>query len=65
MMRDAGPGPAFVRFEGEHHLAKTNEMEVSPLPLFANAKVLEIGASFASPWYRDFWVKISEKLDHS
>jgi hypothetical protein len=54
--RGAGPTPAFVRFEGrERDLTKENEMEVSPLPLFVNAEVLEIGASFASLWYRDFW----------
>jgi hypothetical protein len=29
--------------------------EVSPLPLFVNAKVFEIGASFADPWYHNFW----------
>jgi hypothetical protein len=54
--RGADPTLAFVRFEGrERDLTKENEMEVSPLPLFVNAEVLEIGASFASLWYRDFW----------
>ena len=35
-------------------------MEVSPLPLFVNAGVLEIGASFASPWYHDFWKDLAK-----
>jgi hypothetical protein len=52
----ADPSPTFVRLEGrERDLTKENEMKVSPLPLFVNTKVLEIGASFASLWYRDFW----------
>jgi hypothetical protein len=54
--RGADPTLAFVRFEGrERDLTKENEMEVSPLPLFVNAEILETGASFASLWYRDFW----------
>jgi hypothetical protein len=53
---NADPSPAFVRLEGHKTSPKEdNEMEPSPLPLFVNAKVLEIGASFASLWYRDFW----------
>ena len=54
VMCDANPSPAVVRFEGKLDL-REDRMKVSPLPLFANAKILEIGASFASPWYRDFW----------
>ena len=57
---EAEPTPAFVRFEGELDLARENEMEVSPFPLFADAKILEIGASFANPWYRDFWKDLGE-----
>ena len=30
-------------------------MENSPLPLFANAQVLEISAPFADLWYPEFW----------
>jgi len=52
---DADPSPAFVRFEGEIDPTGENEMEVSPSALLANAKILEIGASFTSPWYHDFW----------
>ena len=51
----ADPSPAIVRFEGELDPTRKNEMKVSPLPLFTNAKILEISASFASPWYRNFW----------
>ena len=49
-----GLAPALVRFEGSLP-RETNEVETSVLPLFVNAKVLEIGASFAGTWYRDFW----------
>ena len=35
-------------------------MEASTLPLLADAKVLEIGASFASPWYHNFWKDLGE-----
>ena len=53
---NADPTPAFVRFEGrELNPAEEIEMETSPLPLFVNAKVLEVGASFAGVWYRNFW----------
>jgi len=52
---DADPSLAFVRLEGELDLEEVDETEVSPLPFFVNAKILEIGASFVSPWYRDFW----------
>jgi len=56
IMHDADPHLAFVRFDG-HGIDPTNEkqLEASPLPLFVNAKVLEVGASFAYRWYRDFW----------
>ena len=35
------------------------------MPLFVNAKILEICASFASPWYCNFWndlAKIGQQL---
>ena len=51
---DADPSPAFVRFEGKFDPIR-NTMEVSPFPFFANAKILEISASFASAWHRDLW----------
>ena len=50
----ADPSPALVRFEGEPDLEECG-METSPLPLYANAKILEICVSFASSWYHDFW----------
>ena len=58
----ADPSPAFVRFAGERELDWTGERktEVPPLPLFVNAKVLEIGASFASSWYRNFWEDVGK-----
>jgi hypothetical protein len=53
---NADPSPAFVRFDGHgFDQREENAMKTSPLPLFVNAKVLELGASFVSPWYRDFW----------
>ena len=56
VMCDADPRLAFVRFEGQElDPTKEKQMVASPLPLFVNAKVLEIGASFAGLWYRDFW----------
>ena len=53
---DADPSPAFVCFERQE-LGRLREGGVgaSPLVLFSGASVLEISASFASPWYRDFW----------
>ena len=61
VMHDAEPSPAFVRLEGQE-LDPTEDiqMEPSPLPLFVNAKVLEIGASFAGLWYRDFWKDVGK-----
>jgi len=55
LMRDADPSPAFIRFEGQELKLNGNEKEASPLSLFVNAKVLEIGASFADLWYPGFW----------
>jgi len=52
---DADPNLTFVRLEGELDLTEENELGASPLPLFTNAKILEIGASFANLWYHDFW----------
>ena len=52
----AGPSPGFVRFEGrERGLTEENRAKVSPLPLFVEAKVLEIGAPFTSVWYHGLW----------
>ena len=48
----ADPSPAFVRFEGD---PREYGMDISPLPLYSNAKILEICVSFASNWYRGFW----------
>ena len=54
LTRGADTSPALVRFEGQN--PKGNfEMKVSPLPLFVNAKVLEIGVSFTDSWYPNFW----------
>ena len=61
---NADPSLVFVRFEGEFS-PRDNRMEVSPSSLFGNAKILEIGTSFAGPWYRDFWkdlTKIGQQL---
>ena len=54
--RSADPHPAFVRLENRD-LDPQEDYEpiVSPLPLFANATVLELGASFADRWYLNFW----------
>jgi len=55
------PSPAFVRFERrEPGRAQEERMGISPLVLFSGARVLEISASFASPWYRDFWGDIEK-----
>ena len=52
----ADPNPTFVRFEEQgFNCREGHETEVSPLPLFVDAKVLEIGAPFAGLWYRTFW----------
>ena len=59
LTRNAGAGPALVRFEGQDlDFKEGRELKASPLPLFEDAKVLEIGASFASFWYRRFWSDI-------
>ena len=56
VMCDADPHLTFVRLEGQEiDPTKQKQMETSPLPLFVNAKVMEIGASFARRSYRDFW----------
>ena len=56
VLRDADPHLTFVRFEGQEiDPTKQKQMETSPLPLLVNAKVLEIGASFACRSYREFW----------
>ena len=56
IMLNMDPSPAFVRFDGRlapEHVA-VHEIGVSPLPLLVNAKVIEIGATFAA-WYPTFW----------
>ena len=53
---NANPSPAFVRFEGRNlDPSKDSKVEVSLLPLFVNAKVLEIGSSFSHLWSRELW----------
>lgn len=55
LMGNSSPSPAFVRFEGrEPGTAEKNQM-ASPLPLFVNAEVLEIGGPFTRHWHRNFW----------
>ena len=45
-----------VRLEGrDGDPDRVGGISVSPLPLFVDAKVLEIGAFFADCWYRYFW----------
>jgi len=60
VMDDADPSLAFVRFEGRGLEVRGNEEEASPLSLFVNAKVLEIGVSFADLWYHDFWKDVGK-----
>ena len=55
VMYNADPTLTLIRFEGRGPNPLAGRMEISPLPLFVNAKVLEIGASFADLWYTDFW----------
>ena len=57
--RNADPSPSLVRFEGEV-VQRETEMEVSPFPLFVNATILEVGASFAKSWYHGFWEDIEK-----
>ena len=52
---NADPTPALVLFEGKGPNPITEGMATSPLPLFVNAKVLEIGAFFVDLWYTEFW----------
>ena len=54
--RIADPRPTFVRLERQgFDREEDRELKVSPLPLFTNAEVLEINASFADCWYPHFW----------
>jgi hypothetical protein len=57
IMRNADPSLTFIRLEGRDLDDPSRDFkgEVSPLPLFVNAKILEINSSFSHPWYRDFW----------
>jgi len=58
LTRDADPNLAFVRFEGRRlGLARGKVTGISFLPLFVNAEVLEIGASFADAYSYKFWKK--------
>lgn len=51
----ADPNITFTRIEGNYPSVNGGGgAEFSPLPLFVNAKVVEISASFAGPWYDDF-----------
>ncbi|KAF9781575.1 hypothetical protein BJ322DRAFT_1077010 [Thelephora terrestris] len=53
--RNADPRPALVRFERQDlGSERGSKINFSPLPLFVNAKVLEISASFANRWYLNF-----------
>jgi len=55
------PSLAVVRFEsGKFCRILEGGEGASPLTFFSNAKVLEIGASFAGPWYHDFWGDLEE-----
>jgi len=60
VMNDAEPSLAFIRFEGRGLVFMGNEKKASPLSLFVNAKVLEIGGSFTDLWYRDFWKDVGK-----
>lgn len=60
VMYDADPSLAFIRFEGQKPRWGGNEKKAPPLSLFVNAKVLEIGASFADLWYDDFWKDVGK-----
>ena len=55
VINGADPSLTFIRLEGRRFESRGSEEKASPLPLFVNAKVLEIGASFADLWYHDFW----------
>ena len=46
-MVTAGPSLAFVRIEEREPNVEEHKASASPLPLFAHAEVLEIGAPFA------------------
>jgi len=60
VMNDADPSLAFIRFEGRGLRFRGNQREGSPLSLFVNAKVLEIGVPFADLWYSDFWKDVGK-----
>ena len=56
IMHDADPRPSFVRLEREYVDPYTGYgSDVSHLPLLANAKILEISASFADRWRLNLW----------
>ena len=53
---NADPLPSFVRLEREYiYPEKDYGLDVSHLPLFVNAKILEISATFADRWYFNLW----------
>ena len=60
VMDDADPTLVFIRFEGRGVKLGGNKENASPLSLFVNAKVLEIGASFAGLRYHDFWKDVEK-----
>ena len=54
--RNADPRPSFVRLGGEgDYFGGEHGLDASQLPLFVNAEVLEISASFAENWYPNLW----------
>ena len=61
---NAGPRPTFVHFERQEISPKDGICELSPLPLFANAEVLEISAFFANYWYPGFWSDLKKLGPH-
>ena len=53
---NADPLPSFVRLEREYiYPERDYGLDVSHLPLFVNAKILEISATFADRWYFNLW----------
>ena len=59
--RNANPRLSFVRLEREGaNPDNEHNVDASYLPLFVNAKVLEISASFADHWYLNLWDDLKE-----
>ena len=60
LTRIAGSSPSLVRFEGQGPCAGIDDKrEVSLLPLFINARILEIAAPFAG-FHRGFWMDVEK-----